>query len=427
MSHQQTMDILLSAIKQRDAEHMIITADTSLNTTIRMANSQPTQNQANHNTRVEVTVAYGQRVGRSVCNSLECDEVSAAVNRAQQAAQLSPANPEYLPPVVSDLHTNDLMGHPTGNDEVISSLSDQVTECIAAAKEYEAQAAGLAGWRSGDYYMATSSGQSVMQHYGTASLKCSMRTAHGSGYSEQTTNRLGDINATQLAHTCSCDARELPVVELEPGEYTLLMMPLALQEFLGYMSYFMDARAADENRSCFSQKLDQVITAPQFSMFSRPLNADVPVFRFDSDGNPLEDVDWISHGQLRNLPSSRYWAQKSGRPFIGQPTNIVIPGSDRSVEQMIGSVENGLLASRFWYIRHVDPMRLTLTGMTRDGFFKIENGQIVARVKQMRFNESPLAVLPRILDTGTAQRIGSRWLLPPVTVEGFHFTSRTTF
>ncbi len=427
MSHQQAMDILLSAIKQRDAEHMIITADTSLNTTIRMANSQPTQNQANHNTVVEVTVAYGQRVGRSVCNSLECDEISAAVNRAQQAAQLSPVNPEYLPPVPSELHTNDLMGRPTDDDEVISALGGQIAQCISTAKEYTAQAAGLAGWRSGEYYMASSSGQSVVQHYGTASLKCSMRTDHGSGYAEQTTDQLGDINATELAETCSKDARELPVVVLEPGEYTLLMMPLALQEFLGYMSYFMDARAADENRSCFSQKLDQVIAAKQFSMVSRPLHADVPAFRFDGDGNPLEDVDWISDGRLCNLPANRYWAQKSGRPFIGRPTNIVIPGSDRSVEQMIGSIENGLLACRFWYIRHVDPMRLSLTGMTRDGFFKIENGQIVARVKQMRFNESPLAVLPRILDMGTAQRVGSRWYLPPVSVGGFHFTSRTTF
>ncbi len=427
MAHQQTMETLLSAIKQRDAEHMIITADTGLDTTIRMANSQPTQNQSNHDTRVEVTVAYGQQVGRSVCNSLGHDDVMAAVSRAQQAAQVSPANPEYLPPVADVLSPNDLMGYPADDAEVISCLSEQVASCISVANDQMAQAAGLAGWRSGEFYLASSSGQSVMQHYGTASLKCSMRTEHGSGYAEQTADRLGDINATQLAQASAFDARELPVVELDPGEYTLLMMPLAMEEFLGYMSYFMDARAADENRSCFSHKQDQLIAHPQFSMSSRPMHTNVPAFLFDGEGAPLGNVDWVSQGQLCNLPASRYWAQKSGRPFTGRPTNIIIPGSDRSVEQMISSIDNGLLASRFWYIRHVDPMRLSLTGMTRDGFFKIENGQIVARVKQMRFNESPLAVLPRILDMGTAQRVGSRWLLPPVTVEDFHFTSRTTF
>lgn len=427
MSHQQVMEILHQAISRRDAEHMIITADNSANTAIRFANSQPTQNQATSNTRVNITVAYGQRVGRSQCNSLMLDDIQTAINRAEHIAQIAPANLEYTPPVDIPLMTNELLGRPLENEEAISALGLQVSQCLHVANDAHSQAAGLAEWCSGEYCMATSTGQSVYQHYGSASLKCAISSVHGSGYAEGSADSLTGINSEAVAQQAAHDARELPLVELDPGEYPLLMMPLALEEFLGYLSYFMDARAADENRSCFSNKQDEMVAHPDFSLLSRPMHPAAPGYRFDNEGNALDDVDWISNGQLRSLSTNRFWAAKSGRTFTGRPSNLLIPGTDRTVEQMVSKIDRGLLASRFWYIRHVDPMRLTLTGMTRDGFFLVENGQVVARVKQMRFNESPFAVLPCITDIGTAVRVGSHWLLPPVTVEGFHFTSRTTF
>ena len=162
-------------------------------------------------------------------------------------------------------------------------------------------------------------------------------------------------------------------------------------------------------------------------MYSRPTDSNVPRQLFDREGNFLTDVDWIQDGQLVNLSNDRYWANHSKRDFVGQPSNIIIPGRERSLEGMIGDVKYGLLASRFWYIRHVDAMKLSLTGMTRDGFFLIEDGKITARVRHMRFNESPLNVLPRITDMGKPQRVGNTWYLPPVTVDKFHFTSKTTF
>ena len=427
MNDQAVIELLSEAITNRHADHMTISVDSYNSSAIRFANSQPTQNQSAANVRIDICAAYGQQVGRSQCNLLDANSIRITVEKAESIAMATPPNHEYIPPSSNALRTNALLTDPDNTEAAINVLNTHVSDILQAADKYQALAAGLAEHRCGTIYFVSSSGQSVCQPYSYASCRCSLRSQFGSGYAEASTRSPKEIDAASVAEQAALDAADLPVVDVEPGAFTLLMTPLAIQEFLSYVTYFMDARSADEYRSCFSGKLSEVVASPCFSMLSRPEDPVVPCCLFDYEGNNLSDVDWIREGKLVNLSNNKYWASQSGRGFVGRPTNIVIPGSERSLSDMISSIKYGLLASRFWYIRHVDPMKLSLTGMTRDGFFLIEDGRITARVRHMRFNESPLNVLPNITDIGQPQRVGNNWYIPPITVEGFHFTSKTTF
>jgi predicted Zn-dependent protease len=144
---------------------------------------------------------------------------------------------------------------------------------------------------------------------------------------------------------------------------------------------------------------------------------------------PAPVVKWVEGGTLVNLSHSRFWAQQSGRAFTGSPTNILMAGADQSLDDLIAGTAEGLLITRFWYIRFVDPMKLLLTGMSRDGLFEVRDGQVTGGVKNMRFNDSPLRVFANIAATGKPVPAGSygRGLVPPAKVEGFTFSSGTAF
>jgi predicted Zn-dependent protease len=143
----------------------------------------------------------------------------------------------------------------------------------------------------------------------------------------------------------------------------------------------------------------------------------------------VPETTWIEKGVLTSLMYSRFWAGKTGHAYTGMPSNLILEGSDVSQEEMIASVEDGLLVTRFWYIRYVDPMTMLFTGMTRDGLFKIEKGKVIHGVKNMRFNESPLVMLKNTVKVGKAVRtgIGLPNLTPPLLVKDFTFTSGTSF
>ena len=143
---------------------------------------------------------------------------------------------------------------------------------------------------------------------------------------------------------------------------------------------------------------------------------------------PREKTTWIEKGVVKNLTYSRYWADKKGVKPVPGPANIIMEGGDATIEDMIKSTEKGILVSRLWYIRMVDPQTLLLTGLTRDGLFYIENGQIKFPIKNFRFNESPVIMLNNVEALGKPERSISvesyrSYLIPPMKIREFTFSS----
>jgi predicted Zn-dependent protease len=155
---------------------------------------------------------------------------------------------------------------------------------------------------------------------------------------------------------------------------------------------------------------------------SDPSNLLIPSAPWDSDGYPQQAQTWVENGVVKNMYYSRYWAEKQGVDSIGRPGGVIIAGGDESLADMIKSTERGVLVTRFWYIRAVDPQTLLYTGLTRDGTFYIENGKIKFPVKNFRFNESPIIMLNNIESLGQQQRVGGD-LIPAMKIRDFTFTS----
>ena len=175
-------------------------------------------------------------------------------------------------------------------------------------------------------------------------------------------------------------------------------------------------------------RLGEQLMDPKVTIYSDPYNTELPSATWNREGQSLERRSWIEKGVVKNLSYSRYWAaQKNVTPVPG-PGNIIMEGGTESIEEMIKSTEKGVLVSRLWYIRMVDPQTLLLTGLTRDGTFYIENGEIKFPVKNFRFNESPVIMLNNVEAMGRPERSISvesyrSYLVPPMKVRDFTFTS----
>ncbi len=208
----------------------------------------------------------------------------------------------------------------------------------------------------------------------------------------------------------------------------------------------MDARLADEGRSFLTKagggtRVGEKLVDERVHLYSDPMNAEVPGTAWAPDNRPRQRVDWIKDGVVANLAYSRYWAQKKGIPedkapagigngfrfqravggFEGAP-GVIMDGGSASLDELVKGVKRGVLVTRMWYIREVDPQTVLYTGLTRDGTFYVEDGEIKYAIKNFRFNESPVIMLNNIEALGKPQRANG-CLVPPMVVRDFTFSS----
>jgi predicted Zn-dependent protease len=164
------------------------------------------------------------------------------------------------------------------------------------------------------------------------------------------------------------------------------------------------------------------------TLYSDPADSQLLATPFDGEGFPLARQTWIDSGVLKQLFYSRFWAKKQGKIATGAPSSIKMAGGSASVEEMIRTTERGILVTRLWYLREVDPRTIVYTGLTRDGTFLIENGKIAKSIRNLRFNESPLFMLNNLEMLGRTERLagteqGGDVVMPSIKVRDFNFTS----
>ena len=250
----------------------------------------------------------------------------------------------------------------------------------------------------------------------------------GSGYVSKDYNDSSKLNsgtATSVAIQKAKASAEAQAIE--PGKYTVILEPLAASNLLGGIVNQMNARNADEGRSFLSKqgggtRLGEKLFDERVNIYSDPTHPEVPVSPWTGDGLPRKKMTWIENGVVKNMVYSRYWAEKNGVEPIPSPGAIIMEGGNESLADLIRSTERGVLVTRFWYIRSVDPQTLLVTGLTRDGTFFIENGQIKFPVKNFRFNESPIVMLNNIEAMGRPERVNGS-MIPPMKIRDFTFTS----
>ena len=358
------------------------------------------------------------------------------MRRAEELAQLSPENPEYMPPLEPQTLKESITYVPATAAMTPDTRAEAVSKSIGVSKEAKLEAAGYVENTTSFDAFLNSKGLFAYNTGTDVIFSVTNRNASGtgSGYAARGYNdirKLDTLSATRIAAqkaSASADAKAL-----EPGKYTVILEPVAGVYMLENLFRGFDARSADEGRSFMSKpgggnRLGEQLMDKQVTIYSDPFNPELPSNTWNREGMPLEKMNWIEKGVVKNLSYSRYWAQKQNVKPVPQPPNMIMEGGTASLEDLIKGTEKGILVSRLWYIRMVDPQTLLLTGLTRDGTFYIENGQIKHPIKNFRFNESPVIMLNNLEALGRPERSISvesyrSYLVPPMKIRDFTFTS----
>jgi predicted Zn-dependent protease len=404
---------------------------------IRYARNTVSTSGAISQTSMVISSAFGKKLGIVTTNEYDDASLEKAVRLSEELAHLAPENPEFVsfmgpqqygPPSKTFV--------PETAAITPKQRTDMVAQSLQVAKDNKLTAAGYLQNSAGFGAMMNSHGLFAYNSSTDISFSVTLRTedGSGSGYSTKDYNdvsKLDTLAFTKIAAQKATGSKGAKAIE--PGKYTVILEPAAGIVLLEQLYGSLDARSADEGRSFLSKpggktKLGDKLVDERVNIYSDPSNPELPTGRWTGDGRPQEKISWIEKGVIKNLNYSRYWAQKQGVKAIPGPDSIIMDGTNTSLEELIKGTEKGILVTRLWYIRPVDPQTLLFTGLTRDGTFYIENGQIKFPIKNMRFNESPVIMLNNLDALGKPERAVSgesfqSALIPPMRIRDFTFTS----
>ncbi len=434
---------ILAMSKADQAEVLIDVNDSALT---RFANSYIHQNVAETNVQVRVRVVYGKKIGVASSNDLSPDSLKHTVDTARAIAQLQPDNPEFKSlPSPQPIQNVEAFVERTANFSP-DQRAQVVNVLCKKAKENGVVAAGAFSTNAFEIAVANSLGV-FAYHPGTyAEINTVMTADSGSGYAALTHQDAGAIDAHAIANQAIDKAiRARNPTELEPGEYTVLLEEYAVQDFLDFLAYLsFNAQAVQEERSFMRGKIGEKVMSDSVTIWDDGHAADTIAIPFDYEGVPRQKVTFVENGIARGVVYDTPTAQKEGRESTGHslpaPNSFgpfamhmfMAPG-DKSKQEIIKGIERGVWVTRFWYTRVVHPMQVLMTGMTRDGTFLIENGEVTRPVRNFRFTTSYLDALSHVRGIGSETKLlyddwshASR-RVPAIVVDGFKFTGSTQF
>jgi predicted Zn-dependent protease len=386
--------------------------------------------------QLAVASAFGKKLGVATINEFDDASLKKVVERSEELARLAPENPEYVSFLGPQTFAEAKTYNPITAAITPKLRSDLVEQSIKVAKDAGAIAAGFLEDNAGFAAMMNSKGLFAYNTSTNTNFSVTVRTADGTGSGYATRGytditKLDAKKATQIATEKA--VKSVKARAIEPGKYTVILEPAAVAVLLENIFFRLDARQADEGRSFLSKagggtRQGEKLVDERVNIYSDPLNPELPTSTWNGDGRPQEKISWIEKGVIKNLSYSRYWAEKKGVKAVPGPDAAIMEGGTKSLEELIASTKKGVLVTRLWYIRDVDPQSLLLTGLTRDGTFYIENGKIQYPIKNFRFNESPIIMLNNLEELGKVERTVSiesnqNYLLPPLKVRDFTFSS----
>lgn len=436
LTEDQARDIARRVLDRVRADHATVQIGAGRSLNVRFANNEPTSNAIGSDLRVSIDVSFGLRSASVSLTQADDASLAEAVRRAEAMARLAPEDPEHLPPP-APAEFDPPACHAEATAEVgPGTLAQWLRPAVECSREAGTDSAGYLACSAGSTTLAASTGLFVHQRSTGVSFSMTARTreGQGSGWASTQATDAGGLDLEPIARRAigkALDSRH--PAPLEPGRRTVLLESAAVRDLVGLLLWSLDRRSFDEKRSFLNrlvpegEVIGQALFGGKTTLWTDPLDPRVPSLTM-SGGLPLRRLPWIEDGVLRNLPVSRYWAKKQGLAPVPWGANVLLAGEGRSREELIASIDDGVLITRLWYLRQVDPRTLLYTGLTRDGTFRIEKGRITGPVGNFRFNESPVNVLRHLLASGAPERVlgsesQSPALVPPLVVEGFNLSS----
>jgi predicted Zn-dependent protease len=437
MSREAAQAVLERVMGFSKADRIQVSVNSSRSSNTRFAANQLSTAGTVEDAGVSIQSWYGSRHAGARTNDLSDASLRSAVAQSEAQARLAPEDPEDMPLLGPQTYVP-TMSYFDSTAEL--SPGDRAQAALTALSVTRASgdllASGFLETRASATALANSAGLSAYDRTTSANYTLTVRTTDGtgSGWAGADNPDWTKLDFRSVSSRAIDKARaSIDPVAIEPGRYTAILEPQAVGDLTQLMLYALSARSADEGRSPFAKegggnKIGEKILDARISMISDPQDPILLARPFDGEGLPLGRQVWIENGVLKALNYSRYWARKMGKTATGGPSSCLIPGGNTSVEEMMAQTERGVLLTRLWYLRQVDPRSILYTGLTRDGTFLIENGKISKAIRNFRFNESPLFMLNGVEAMGPAQRLagtesGGDVAMPALKVRDFNFTS----
>ncbi|HEV2194819.1 MAG TPA: TldD/PmbA family protein [Candidatus Acidoferrum sp.] len=409
----------------------------------RFANNGIHQNVFEHVVTVSIRTAARGRTARATTNRLDEDSLRATIEASLSLGHSQPRDPKLLPMPGKQRYrkVNRFI-------KATAALSPEERAravrlaCDLAAKKGQV-AAGI--FSSGMSQTALGNSRGLFATYGEthSQFSITMQEDPAASWAKADSADVRDIHPQKLAERASQKAHlAVNTKELEPGRYTVILEPAAVLDLVGFLFYDFAATAVQDKRSCLNERMGKALFGKNISIVDdvfHPLQKGAP---FDGEGMPRQRVLLVDRGVPKNLVYSRASAKAERKKPTGHgfalpneygeaPMNLVFSGGESSVEKMVASTDRGLLVTRLWYIREVDPYEKVMTGMTRDGLFLVENGRVTGAVKNFRFNQSLIEMLKNVELMSPAVRATGEesfeMVVPAMKVREFHFSEVTKF
>ena len=437
LSEADARRVIERAVALSKADAVRVNVGSGYQANLRFAANQTSTAGAVTNAGVSVYSVFGKKHASANTNDLSESAIRRVVEQSEALARLSPDDPESLPELAAQQYTPvqsyfDRTADLTAADRARAAL----TALEPARKAGDLMAAGFLVTGAAASAVGNNAGLFAYHRATSANYTLTVRTTDGtgSGWAGADHPDWSQIDPAAVSERAIAKARlSRKPQAVEPGRYTVILEPQAVGDLVQLMGFALDARSADEGRSAFSKqgggnKIGERILDPRVTLYSDPADPQLLGQPWDGQGLPLGRQVWIENGVLKQLVHSRFWAQKTGRAATGFPSSVKMAGGSASTDEMIRGTQRGLLVTRLWYLRQVDPRTILYTGLTRDGTFLIENGKVTKSVRNLRFNESPLFMLNNLEAIGAPVRLagteaGGAIVMPPLKVRDFSFTS----
>jgi len=456
LDYTQAADIFARIRKHSTADELEVLFYGGRSALTRFANNTIHQNMAEENVVASVRTVFAGRTARATTNKLDDDSLKRVVQASENLARVQQPDPDLLP-----------MPGPTGETPAPTRYFEQTAaltpehradiakKIVAVAEMNKLTAAGIVSSSESVEGLFNSRGLTRWHTQTSSEISITMLGADSSGWQKANSPNVANLDPVALAEIAARKALEsAKPQEIPPGKYTVILEPAAVLDIVGFMFFDFGGLAILDQRSFLNNRVGTRLFGENINIWddaAHPLQSGAP---FDGEGVQRQKVHLVEHGVVQRLVYARATAEKirhseykdrvgpiaaTGHGFplpneIGEaPMNIVFGGPEQpqTVEQMIASTERGILVTRLWYIREVDPYEKILTGMTRDGTFYIEGGKMQYGVRNFRFNESLIHMLSNVEALGTPVRASGEesfdMVVPAMKVREFNFTEVTKF
>lgn len=386
-----------------------------------------------------ITVWIDKKRGSSSTTDFDDSSLKAMVEEAEEIAKISPVDRQYLPTLGQQEYKESNRYSENTAKVSLEKRAESVSEILKKSEKAGVISAGFHEARAFANGFATKNKNFSFEKSTYANLSMTARTPDGksSGYFSRSKININDLDTERIANESirkAVDGKDARTVDA--GVYPVILEPQAVADLLGRIIFQFNARRAEEGRSPFSltggkTKVGQRIFDKRINILSDPWNSEIPSSQSAQAGLPAEKIYLVKNGVLENLTYSRFWAKKKNTKPTAGPVNTILASSAKPIalEKIIATTKKALLIGRFWYIRTTDARTASVTGLTRDGVWMVENGKIAYPVKNFRFNQSMIQMLAEgnVETIGEPERVGGvrASLMPALKLKGFNFTSQS--